>query len=171
MARGVARRQATAWEILSDAEHALVLRRLLQGHPELRAEADQLVISVLEELERFAVADEVCWALESVSTAEVVAHSGPQRGRGYVDPSEAAWELLSAAVDPFVVRLRRLADLGLREAATEVGAGVLLGLSQAAGDDECAISFEPDFAGEHAAATLADMEEAGLDLEGFGDVG
>jgi hypothetical protein len=163
-------RKATAWEIVSDEEQVVVLRRLLDVHPELRAEANQVVLTMLEGVDRSGVADEVAWALDSVSTAEVGARSGRQRGRGYIDPSEAAWELLAAALDPFVVRLRQLVDIGLREAATEVGAGVLLGLSQASGDDECAIFFEPDFAAEQAAEVLACMQDAGLDVEGLSDL-
>lgn len=163
-------RETTAWEIASDGEQVMVLRRLLDGHPELRAEADQLVLTVLEAVERSDVADEVSSALESVSTAEVGAQSGRQRGRGYVEASDAAWELLAAAVDPFVVRLRQLVDLGLRDTATEVGAGVVLGLSQASGGDECAIYFEPDFVTEKGAEVLADMEELSLDVEGLGTI-
>lgn len=163
-------RGTTAWEIASDAEHVIVLRRLLDGHPELRAEADQLVLSVVAGVARADLADDVAFALESVSTAEVGANSGRQRGRGYVEMSDAAWELLGAAVDPFVVRLRHLVDIGLRDAATEVGAGVLLGLSQATGDDECAIYFEPDFAAEKGAEVLAEIAELGLDAEGLGSV-
>lgn len=163
-------RKTTAWEIVSDGEQVIVLRRLLDGHPELRAEADQLVLTVLGGVVRSDIADDVSSALESVSTAEVGANSGRQRGRGYVEMSEAAWELLADAVDPFVVRLRQLVDIGLREVATEVGAGVLLGLSQASGDDECAIYFEPDFAAEKGAEVLADMEELGLDVEGLGSI-
>ena len=63
---------------------------------------------MLEAVERSDVADDVSTALESVSTAVVGAHSGRQRGRGYVEASDAAWELLAAAVDPFVVRLSAL---------------------------------------------------------------
>jgi len=163
-------RKTTAWEIASDAEQVVVLWRLLDRHPELRAEADQLVLTVLEAVERSDVADDVSTALESVSTAVVGAHSGRQRGRGYVEASDAAWELLAAAVDPFVVRLRQLVDLGLRDAATEAGAGVVLGLSQASGDDGCAIYFEPDFVTEKGAEVLADMEELSLDVEGLGTI-
>lgn len=73
---------------------------------------------------------------------------GASARRGYVDPSEAAWELLGAAVEPFLVRLRQLAKIGLHAAAIELGAGILLGLVEAKGDDECAIFFDEDFAVE-----------------------
>lgn len=109
------------------------------------------------------MADDVRWAVESVGTADVGARSGRQRGRGYVDPSEAAWELLGAAVEPFVTRVRRLAELGLHVAAIELAAGILLGLNDANGDDDCAIFFEEDFAAEHQTDLLVTVRELGLD--------
>lgn len=166
MARGMTPRRPTAWEIQSDAEAVVVLHGLVETHPELRAEADQIVISVLQDVDRSVVADEVSWALEAVTTAEVGAGSGRQRHR-YIDPGQASLDLLEAAVDPFLVRLRQLAGIGLSEAATEVGAGVLLGLAQASGGDECAIFFEPDFVVEHEALVVASMVELGLDVEGM----
>jgi len=156
-------RPVTAWEVLAEEQRAAVLDRLLASHPELQAEADDTAIAVLSDIDRAEVADEVCFALESVSTADVGARSGRQRGRGYVDPSEAAWELLSAAIEPFVVRLRRLAEIRLHAAAIEVGAGILLGLNDATGDEECAIFFEDSFAAEQHAEVLATMQAAGLD--------
>ena len=57
-------RKTTAWEIASDAEQVVVLWRLLDRHPELRAVADQLVLTVLEAVERSDVADDVSTALE-----------------------------------------------------------------------------------------------------------
>lgn len=159
----MSRRSATAWEVLSPEQHAAVLTRLMASHPEIRAEADETAIAVLAEVDRTEVANEVCWALESVLTADVGARSGRQRGRGYVDPSEAAWELLGAAVEPFLVRLRQLAEIGLHAAAIELGAGILFGLVEAKGDDECAIFFEEDFVAEQRADVLAVMREAGLD--------
>ena len=132
-----------------------MLRRLLQAHPELQAEANKVAASMFVEVERSEVADEECSALEAVSTADVGARSGRQRGRGYVDPSEAAWELLGAAVEPFVTRLRQLAGGRLREAATEAGAGILLGLAEGNRDDECVIFFETDFTAEQKEEVLA----------------
>lgn len=84
----------TAWEVLADEQHAAVLDRLLASHPELQAEADDTAIAVLSDVDRAEVAGEVCSVVESVSTGDVAARSGRQRGRGYVDPSEAAWSLL-----------------------------------------------------------------------------
>lgn len=36
-------RKTTAWDVASDGEQVMVLRRLFHEHPELQAEADQLV--------------------------------------------------------------------------------------------------------------------------------
>lgn len=131
-------RKTTAWEIASDAEQVVVLWRLLDRHPELRAEADQLVLTVLEAVERSDVADDVSTALESVSTAVVGAHSSVNvvvatlkraTRRGSCSPPRLIRSSFDSA--PFSVTKsgRQLVDLGLRDAATEVGAGVVLGLS------------------------------------------
>lgn len=147
----------------------MVVRRLLGKHPEFQADANEIAKGILVEVKRDEVAEAVRSALEAVSTGDVAARSGRQRGHGYVDPSEAAWELLNAAVDPYRVRLRRLVEVGLPDAAIECGAGILRGLDEGRGDDECAIFFEANFAAETADAVLAEMEDVGLDVVSLGD--
>jgi hypothetical protein len=69
VARAVRRSPVKVWDLLSDAEHALVLRRLVQTHPELVDEVEEVAAVVLAEVERSEVAGEVAGAVESVSTA------------------------------------------------------------------------------------------------------
>jgi hypothetical protein len=126
-----------------------------------------MAATLLTEITRSDVGEQVCRALESVSTAEVAARSGRQRGSGYVDPSEAAWSLLEDVVEPFVIRFKQLAGSGSEGPALEVGAGILLGLDQATGDENSAIYFEPEFKSEKADEILTEMESAGLDLTGL----
>lgn len=116
--------------------------------PEIRSEADETAIAVLADVDRTEVADQVCWAVESVSTAAVGARSGRQRGVGTLTRARQPGNCSGAAVEPVLVRLRQLAEIGLHAAAIELGAGILLGLVEAKGDDECAIFFDEDFAVE-----------------------
>jgi hypothetical protein len=53
--------------------------------------------------------------------------SGRIRGRGYVHETDAAWEILEEAVEPFLADLRTRAILGLG-AAADVAAGIVAGL-------------------------------------------
>jgi hypothetical protein len=69
-------------------------------------------------------------------------------------------------VEPFVQRLRSLIELKQPRAATEVGVGILLGLSRVKGTDMCAIFFESDFVAEEVTEIVTIMEEAGLSTDG-----
>ena len=113
------------------------------------------------------MADDVSTALESVSTAVVRAHSGRPRGRGYVEASDAAWELLA----PRLIRSSFDSGNSLTLACRRGHRGGRRrrpGLSQASGDDGWAMYFEPDFVTEKGAEVLTDMEELSLDVEGLG---
>lgn len=119
-----------ALDALSGSEHASVLAELLASHPDLLPEAEQAAQQLLGAATVDAVADEVGWALEAIPPEELAARSGRIRGRGYVHENEAAWELLTEAVEPFLIDVRRRAGLGLLEAAGAVAAGIVAGLYQ-----------------------------------------
>lgn len=120
-----------ALDVLRDDEYATVLRNLLDAHPELRAEAEQTARHLLEAASVEALADDVSWALGELPLEDLAARSGPIRGRGYVFGNEAAWELVSEAVEPLIADLRRRAGLGLADAAAVVATGIVAGLYQA----------------------------------------
>lgn len=52
---------------------------------------------------------------------------------GYTDPSEAAWEILEEAVEPYVSEMKRLLERGMAEAAAKTCRGIVLGLYRARG--------------------------------------
>lgn len=155
-------RRPNIWKVLTDAEQVVVMHRLLRERPEMREQARRIAIAFLAQTKRSEVAREVRRAVEAVTTGDVAARSGRQPGGGYVEASEAAWELLSAAVEPFVQRLCSLVELRQPQAATEVGEGILLGLANVKGNEMCAVAFESDFIAEEVAEVVAAMEEAGL---------
>jgi hypothetical protein len=95
----------------------------------LLTEAEDLAIQALTGVTSEAVAGDVVAALVNVSLDELTARAGTHRG-GYTEPHEAAWQLLEAALDPFVADVRRLATLGHTDAATATAAGILMGLCQ-----------------------------------------
>ncbi len=110
----------------ADEAHA-VLRRLLTAHPDLRAEAEQAARSLLSEVSVESVADDVEHALRSLDLDDLGSRAGRHRG-GYTSPTEAAWELLQEAVDPFLSDMKRQLELGLEMEALEICKGVVLGL-------------------------------------------
>ena len=116
-----------ALDALSGAEHARILAELLTSHPELQSEAEDAARRLLDETSVDAIAESVAWALEELPLDALAMRSGRIRGRGYVHETEAAWEILEEAVEPFLADMRRRASLGLG-AAVDVTAGIVAGL-------------------------------------------
>ena len=78
---------------------------------------------------------------------------------GYIEPTEAAWELLEEAVAPYLDEMRRRIELGLEAAAVAACQGIMLGLYRCQGQTtDKVIGWAEDspteIAGE-AVATLA----------------
>jgi len=81
---------------------------------------------------------------------------------GYTEPTEAAWQLLDEAVEPFVEDMKRHLGLGLHEEAFEICKGVVLGLYQCrdAGGDEF-LGWAEDFPAEAAGNAVTEWIGAG----------
>lgn len=74
-----------ALESLSAAERASILTALLQAHPELLAEAEQLAAGFLSQEDRHGVAEDVADELRALHLSQLADRAGPQWGGGYVD--------------------------------------------------------------------------------------
>ena len=118
---------ASVLERLAAGEAQAVLQRLLAAHADLRAEAEEIARGLLGEVTFESVADDVEHALRSLDLDDLGSRAGRHRG-GYTSPTEAAWELLQEAVDPFLSDLKRQMELGLEVETVERCKGILLGL-------------------------------------------
>ena len=137
-------------EKLDSGEAASVLTLLLERHPELRSEAEAIGADLLSEVSFLQVADGVENAVLQLDYDDL----NPRAGRhswGYVEPTEAAWELLEEAVAEFVDDMNRYLDLGLEKQAQELCQGVVLGLYRVRhGGENDVLGWAPDFPGEQA---------------------
>ncbi len=82
---------------------------------------------------------------------------------GYVEPSEAAWEILEETVEPALDDMKRHIELGLEAEALEICKGMVLGLyrlSEREGGD--VLGWAPDFPAE-AAGNALEFWHAGAD--------
>ena len=141
-------------ERLSDAEAASLLNRLLDLHPELRSEAETLAAEALSDISVWAVAEEVEWAVLQFDYDDLNGRAG-RHSWGYVEPGEAAWELLEEAVQPFVDDMKRHLELGLEEQALDLCQGILLGLYRVREkSDDDILNWAPDFPAEKAGDAL-----------------
>ena len=68
-------------------------------------------------------------------------------------------------MQPFLDDLRRRAGLGMRSAAAELAAGILLGLYNCRhGTSETLLEYAPDYAAERASAVVRDCAKLGIEL-------
>jgi hypothetical protein len=140
-----------ALNALNLAEKGELLDTLLTARPELREQAEDLAGRRLVDEDRSVVADEVESALRFHDIDELNGRAGYHPGRGYVDPGEAAGEILDEALQPFLDDLARRSELGMNAAAVELAVGIVCGLyaCREAGS-ESLLEYSPDYAVERA---------------------
>jgi hypothetical protein len=141
-------------ERLKPEEAAGVLRHLLEVHPELASEAEGMARSLLHQVDYEDIAAEIEDEIRALDYEVLNARAGRHEW-GYVEPSEAAWEILEETVEPLREDMKRHLELGLEAEALEICKGLVLGcyrLSERAGGD--VLGWAPDFPGEAAGHAL-----------------
>ena len=135
---------------LDHDERSFLMVKLLAAHPELLAEAEQLATELLTDMDASAIADAVAAAMMELDIEDVGNRSGRYRD-GYTEPTAAAWEIVHEAFEPFLVDLRKLAELGHISAASTMAQGLVDGLNEL-GDvaDDTVLAW----AGDHAPIEL-----------------
>lgn len=163
------RRRSVARNIdrLNDSERSAVLSILLSAHPELLVEADALAAESLVAVDPDVVAENVMSALRELDMEDLANRAGRHRG-GYVEPNEAAWDLVEEAFEPFLLDLRRLAELSHVDAATAAARGLLNGLDRIGepADGTVLAWAGPDTVDHLADAVRLDAEKLGLPIDG-----
>lgn len=155
---------------LSLAERSQILDELIRNRPELATEVDRLAAQLLHAHEdREAVALRVAAALQALDLGDLADRAGAQWGGGYVEPTQAAHDLLTETLQPVFDDLTRRAKLGATAAATETGYGTLLGLSmcRTCRNDDLVLSHAglPDAVDELAWLVVDTMARAGLTVD------
>jgi hypothetical protein len=164
--RGSAKRSRRKGEVLArlkPEEGAGLLRTLLERHPELAVEVEEIAKATVADVEAEAVAEDVEQAVLDLDLSELNSRAGRQEW-GYVEPTEAAWEILAEAIEPFLDDMKRHINLGFEAAALATCAGIVLGLYRCRGKNSdqllgWAEDFPADTAGE-AVAVLASESRA-----------
>ena len=142
---------------MAPLELARILRAVLAKHPELRAEAEQIAIAMIAAPSVEDVAHSVHDAVTSLDIESLHGRGGKQAW-GYVEPTEAAWELLGEAVEDALADMKRRSDLGLHEAAEAICVGIVLGLHRARGaTPDVLLGWAPDFPAEEACHAIAEL--------------
>jgi hypothetical protein len=84
------------------------------------------------EVDADATAEDVEQAVLDLDIDDLGTRAG-RKSWGYVEPTEAAWELLDEAIEPFLDEMKRHIELGFEAAATATCAGTVLGLHRCRG--------------------------------------
>jgi mannose/cellobiose epimerase-like protein (N-acyl-D-glucosamine 2-epimerase family) len=144
---------------LRPGECAQLLRELLRRHRDLRREAKEIAASLVEDVSVDAVAAEVTSLVGSIGLEELGGRAG-KHSWGYVEPSEAAWELLEESIEDVRADVKRRFEIGMKPAAEKICQGIVLGLHVADGtNSDGALEWTPDLPAEAAAWSLSILLE------------
>ena len=153
-----------ALDRLTGDEAATVLRLFLERHPELRKETDSLAASVIGDVSINDVADAVENELRALDLDDLNSRAG-SHAYGYVEPSEAAWELVEEAVTPFLDDIKRRVESGQYDAALSTSVGIVLGLYRLRDNNkDDFLGWAPDSPDEMAGEAVSALRKA-LQLE------
>jgi len=145
---------------LTDQESATILHALLKRHASLMAEAEKLATKLMKTSSSLDIAASVVEAVTSLDLQDLNGRAGATPG-GYVEPTDAAWELLEEAVEDFLADMRRRAELGLTDAADMMCRGIIAGLYRAKDkDSDGPLGWAPDFPAEEACHAVAELLRA-----------
>ena len=144
-------------ERLTPEEARSTLRLLLEKQPALRAEAEGLAAELVAAPDADDIADQVFDAVSSVDLDALNSRAGAHAW-GYVEPSEAATELLGESLEDLIGDMKRRAELGLTVAAEAMCAGMVDGLYRARDiKSDGALGWSPDFPVEEAGHAVAEL--------------
>jgi len=115
-------------DVLTGDEAQIVLKDLLSSRPDLISDARRAANALLATVSFADVAADVFGALQALDLDDLDA--GPRPG-GYVEPSEAAWNVIEQGVTPHFHDLERRVKLRHEDEALEVCKGIVLGLYRA----------------------------------------
>jgi hypothetical protein len=142
---------------LTPDESAGVLRALLERHPGLAAEAEELAAATVADVDAQAVADDVEQAVLALDIDQLGTRAGRTRW-GYVEPTEAAWELLGEVIEPFLAEMTRHIELAFEAPAVAQCSGIVLGLHRCRGkNSDDVLGWAEDFPAETAGQAVATL--------------
>jgi len=104
-----------------------ILKILAKKDTSLLKRIEDAALEYFSEVEVEEIADEVFCELDSLEVEDVWDQSGSKR-YGYVDPNEKAWEMLEAAIEYYLVELKKYQGLEMDEEAKKYCMGILKGI-------------------------------------------
>jgi hypothetical protein len=101
------------------------------------------------------VAGDVAYLVGSIGIEELGGRAGKQSW-GYVEPSQAAWDLLEESLEYIRADMKRRVEAGMKPAAEKICQGIVIGLRGVDGtNSDGALGWAPDFPAEAAGWSLS----------------
>lgn len=151
---------ASVLERLNPDESAAVLKTLLERNRALLEEAEEIATELVSSPSVADVVDDVYASVTCIGVDALNGRAG-RKPWGYVEPTEAAWELLQEAVENVIGDMKRRRELGLAEAAEAMCRGIVIGLRKAEGiGSDGALGWAPDFPSEEACHAVEELVRA-----------
>ncbi len=141
---------------LRPEETAQVLSLLLKRNKNLRAEVNEIVITLFEDADATGISEDVVELVTGIGMEELGNRSGRQFG-GYVEPSQAAWDLHEEALKAIRDDMVRKYTVGLIPAAETTCQGIILGLYELDGTDQGLLAWAVEFPTEAAYQNIKKM--------------
>jgi hypothetical protein len=112
---------------LSPTDALAILRALAREDERLAARIAQIATAQLSDVDPGDVAIDLYEELNALEVEEVWDRSGSTR-HGYVEPGEAADEMIDELLEPYLAELRKYHDMAMPAQANRLCMGLLLGL-------------------------------------------
>ena len=112
---------------LSSDEASRVLLALLEADPDLMKKAYDIALKVVGDVDADKIMNDVFCKLDSLELDALSGRSGRTR-HGYVEPTDAAWEIFEETLDPFIDEMKKNQQRALPAAAKTYCIGIVKGL-------------------------------------------
>lgn len=145
----------TVIEQLTLVEAVAILKALAASDEQLANRIAELGLAYLDPVDTGAVAAGLYEDLEALEVEDVWNRSGKTR-YGYVETSEAAYQMIEEVIDPYLKQIKKYQTLGLAAEACKLCMGLLLGLYQFERESQSKFKdWATDAPGEFAASVIA----------------
>jgi len=114
---------------LSSDQALAILKTLAASNEQLARRIAKMGMAYLSKVDMEEVAAALYDELDALEVEEVWDRSGKTR-HGYVDTSEAAYQMIEEIIEPYLERLEKHEKLGMSTEANKLCMGLLLGLYQ-----------------------------------------
>jgi hypothetical protein len=153
------RKEKDILSYLDPQQLAEVLHQILIRHRDLREEANSIASDLLNDISVEAVSKEVTDMILGVGL-EVLGKRAGKQPWGYVEPGEAAWEVLEESIEGIQKEMEKRMQAGLERSAEKLCQGIVIGLYNAK-ETKCdgTLAWAPDFPVEAASRSVSKLLE------------